>query len=152
MCRQLHITTCISVSALDHLQTGKEQNSYGMHADKYMCCVAHRRRGSQDVDVSLEVEVDNQPERYTLSASLSAVLGLKQATRASVLQALWAYIKANRLQVCDLPPALLPPVSAYLHTCQPSSLPSHLPACLLNSTSSTMQLPACLPALLSSYL
>lgn len=59
-----------------------------------------RRRGSQAVEVSLEVEVDNQPERYTLSASLSAVLGLKQATRAGVLHALWAYIKANRLQVC----------------------------------------------------
>ncbi|KAL3150613.1 hypothetical protein ABBQ32_000419 [Trebouxia sp. C0010 RCD-2024] len=57
-----------------------------------------RRRGSQAVEVSLEVEVDNQPERYTLSASLSAVLGLKQATRAGVLHALWAYIKANRLQ------------------------------------------------------
>ena len=65
--------------------------------------MACRRRGSQAVEVSLEVEVDNQPERYTLSASLSAVLGLKQATRAGVLHALWAYIKANRLQVCILP-------------------------------------------------
>ena len=94
------------------------QDSYDMHADKCMCCVADRRRGSQDVEVSLEVEVDNQPERYTLSASLSAVLGLKQATRASVLQALWAYIKANRLQVCSL------------HTCLPTYLPTFLPVWL----------------------
>lgn len=57
-----------------------------------------RRRGSQDVEVSLQIEVDNQPERYSLSASLSAVLGLQQATRPAVLHALWTYIKANRLQ------------------------------------------------------
>ena len=119
------------------------QDSYDMHADKCTCCVADRRRGSQDVEVSLEVEVDNQPERYTLSASLSAVLGLKQATRASVLQALWAYIKANRLQVCCLHtclPAYTPAyLASYLHTClstylrtclpfyQPIYTPAHLP-------------------------
>lgn len=57
-----------------------------------------RRRGSQDVEVVLQIEVDNQPDRYTLSASLSAVLGLKQATRTTVLHTLWAYIKAHRLQ------------------------------------------------------
>lgn len=61
-------------------------------------CV-YRRRGSQDVEVTLQVEVDNQPERYTLSASLSAVLGLRQATRSTVLHTLWAYIKRHRLQV-----------------------------------------------------
>ena len=57
------------------------------------------RRGSQDVEVQLQIEVDNQPERFNLSASLSAILGLKQATRASVLHTLWAYIKSHRLQV-----------------------------------------------------
>jgi hypothetical protein len=51
------------------------------------------------VEVVLQIEVDNQPDRYTLSASLSAVLGLKQATRTTVLHTLWAYIKTHRLQV-----------------------------------------------------
>ena len=59
----------------------------------------HRRRGSQEVEIQLQIEVDNKPERYNLSASLSAVLGLKQATRATVLHTLWTYIKAHRLQV-----------------------------------------------------
>lgn len=138
-----------------------------MHADKCMCCVADRRRGSQDVEVSLEVEVDNQPERYTLSASLSAVLGLKQATRASVLQALWAYIKANRLQVRCLhtcfptyTPSFLPTylpiylclylsafLPAYLHTCPPAYMCAYLPLYL------SIYLAACLSAaFLSSYL
>ena len=51
------------------------------------------------MEVALQIEVDNQPDRYTLSASLSAVLGLKQATRTTVLHTLWAYIKTHRLQV-----------------------------------------------------
>ena len=51
------------------------------------------------MEVVLQIEVDNQPDRYTLSASLSAVLGLKQATRTTVLHTLWAYIKTHRLQV-----------------------------------------------------
>ncbi len=51
------------------------------------------------MEVVLQIEVDNQPDRYTLSASLSAVLGMKQATRTTVLHTLWAYIKAHRLQV-----------------------------------------------------
>ena len=51
------------------------------------------------MEVVLQIEVDNQPDRYTLSASLSAVLGLKLATRTTVLHTLWAYIKTHRLQV-----------------------------------------------------
>ena len=110
-----------------------------------MCYVAGRRRGSQDVEVSLEVEVDNQPERYTLSASLSAVLGLKQATRASVLQALWTYIKSNRLQVFS-PTSCTP---TYLPTYLPTCAPAHPSACLPVYPSS--RLPVCLFAFLSSY-
>lgn len=107
-------------------------NGNNMCADSSLCCVAQRRRrGSQDVEVSLEVEVDNQPERHTLSASLSAVLGLKQATRASVLHALWAYIKANRLQVCTLPTSCGPTqdphpcLSVYQATYQPTYQPTY---------------------------
>ena len=124
-----------------------------MCAESSLCCVTHhRRRGSQDVEVSLEVEVDNQPERYTLSASLSAVLGLKQATRASVLHALWAYIKANRLQVCPLTscgstqdphPRLSACLPTYQPTYQPTYLPTNLPTKL--STSLTY-LPTCMPS------
>ena len=91
---------------------------------------ACRRRGSQDVEVSLEIEVDNQPERYNLSASLSAVLGLKQATRAYVLHTLWTYIKLHRLQVSCLDPRLL----------EKQSSCKALPVCVLllpNATRST---------------
>ena len=84
-----------------------------------------RRRGSQDVEVSLQIEVDNQPERYSLSASLSAVLGLQQATRPAVLHALWTYIKANRLQVPALPSALSPAPTPLLF-CSHAALTAHI--------------------------
>lgn len=75
----------------------------GQHVRNHQDSFEIRRRGSQDVEVQLQLEVDNQPERFNLSASLSAILGLKQATRASVLHTLWAYIKSHRLQNAQQP-------------------------------------------------
>lgn len=52
------------------------------------------------MEASIEIEVDNQPDTFSLSQELSQVLGMKQGTRAAVMHTLWAYIKAHRLQVC----------------------------------------------------
>ena len=90
-----------SLAALQHpapLQS-KEHKVKVLRACPFLNVCPCRRLGSQDVEVVLHIEVDNQPDRYTLSASLSAVLGLKQATRTTVLHTLWAYIKTHRLQV-----------------------------------------------------
>ena len=59
-----------------------------------------RRRGGEDVEASIEVQVDNQPHTFSLSAQLCQVVGMKQATRAAVMHTLWGYIRAHRLQVC----------------------------------------------------
>ena len=51
------------------------------------------------MEASIEIEVDNQPDTFSLSGELCQVLGMKQGTRAAVMHTLWAYIKAHRLQV-----------------------------------------------------
>lgn len=73
-----------------------------MNSEDHTCAV--RRRGNEDVEASIQIEIDNHPDTFTLSSQLSQLLGMKQGTRAAVLHTLWAYIKAHRLQVS--PPIL----------------------------------------------
>lgn len=58
--------------------------------------------GHAKEDFVAEVKVDLQyrPERYGLATELQQLLGVEVDTRPRILQALWQYIKANRLQVC----------------------------------------------------
>lgn len=61
-----------------------------------------RRRGKPGVKVSIDIELDSQPQLWLLSDGLSALLGLKLASRAEVLQSLWAHIRLHKLQVSNL--------------------------------------------------
>ena len=51
-----------------------------------------------------EIEIDNMPgggftKPHKLSADLAAIVGVEKASRAKCVKLLWAYLKANELQV-----------------------------------------------------
>lgn len=56
----------------------------------------------EDFVAEVKVEMQGRPERFRLATELQQLLGLEVDTRPRILQALWHYIKANRLQVCYL--------------------------------------------------
>ncbi|KAK0560316.1 SWI/SNF and RSC complex subunit Ssr3 [Tilletia horrida] len=56
-----------------------------------------RRLGSQPVKVRIVLYLAHTPEQYTLAPELAELLDMRQATRADVIQALWAYIRDRRL-------------------------------------------------------
>ncbi|GMH35500.1 hypothetical protein BSKO_03368 [Bryopsis sp. KO-2023] len=62
-----------------------------------------RRIGDKDVKVKVALELDSQVPKYTLSPAMASLLGLETATRARILNSLWAYIFVNKLQVPDDP-------------------------------------------------
>lgn len=46
------------------------------------------------------VPICSQPPQYKLDPRLARLLGVHTQTRASIMQALWLYIKNNKLQDC----------------------------------------------------
>ena len=60
---------------------------------------AARRAGGEDTEVAVELELASQPEQAALSGSLALMLGVPNASRASVLEALWTHIRTHHLQV-----------------------------------------------------
>lgn len=56
-----------------------------------------KRAGDRDCRVKIALRMDYQPERYKLSAGLSAVLGLDLETRPRIIAALWQYVKLHDL-------------------------------------------------------
>lgn len=57
-----------------------------------------KRLGSKEIEVEIVLYLYSNPQRYKLQEKLANILGYKQASRATVLSALWEYIKLNRLQ------------------------------------------------------
>ncbi|KAE8225280.1 hypothetical protein CF319_g1951 [Tilletia indica] len=56
-----------------------------------------RRLGSQPVKVRIVIYLAHTPEQYSLAPELADLLDIRQATRADVISALWAYIRDRRL-------------------------------------------------------
>ncbi|KAK0554249.1 SWI/SNF and RSC complex subunit Ssr3 [Tilletia horrida] len=56
-----------------------------------------RRLGSQPVKVRIVLYPAHTPEQYSLAPELAELLDIRQATRADIIQALWAYIRDRRL-------------------------------------------------------
>uniref|UniRef100_A0A8C1VTE1 SWI/SNF related, matrix associated, actin dependent regulator of chromatin, subfamily d, member 2 n=1 Tax=Cyprinus carpio TaxID=7962 RepID=A0A8C1VTE1_CYPCA len=59
-----------------------------------------KRPGDVNVKCTLLLMLDHQPPQYKLDPRLARLLGVHTQTRASIMQALWLYIKSNKLQDC----------------------------------------------------
>ncbi|XP_061911678.1 SWI/SNF-related matrix-associated actin-dependent regulator of chromatin subfamily D member 2 [Entelurus aequoreus] len=57
-----------------------------------------KRPGDVNVKCTLLLMLDHQPPQYKLDLRLARLLGVHTQTRASIMQALWLYIKNNKLQ------------------------------------------------------
>ncbi|XP_059812590.1 SWI/SNF-related matrix-associated actin-dependent regulator of chromatin subfamily D member 2 [Hypanus sabinus] len=57
-----------------------------------------KRPGDVNVKCTLLLMLDHQPPQYKLDVRLARLLGVHTQTRANIMQALWLYIKKNRLQ------------------------------------------------------
>ncbi|XP_031423671.1 SWI/SNF-related matrix-associated actin-dependent regulator of chromatin subfamily D member 2 isoform X1 [Clupea harengus] len=57
-----------------------------------------KRPGDINVKCTLLLMLDHQPPQYKLDPRLARLLGVHTQTRASIMQALWLYIKNNKLQ------------------------------------------------------
>uniref|UniRef100_A0A674CAA2 SWI/SNF related BAF chromatin remodeling complex subunit D2 n=1 Tax=Salmo trutta TaxID=8032 RepID=A0A674CAA2_SALTR len=57
-----------------------------------------KRPGDVSVKCTLLLMLDHQPPQYKLDPRLARLLGVHTQTRASIMQALWLYIKNNKLQ------------------------------------------------------
>ncbi|XP_062859311.1 SWI/SNF-related matrix-associated actin-dependent regulator of chromatin subfamily D member 2 [Trichomycterus rosablanca] len=59
-----------------------------------------KRPGDVNVKCTLLLMLDHQPPQYKLDPRLARLLGVHTQTRSSIMQALWLYIKNNKLQDC----------------------------------------------------
>ncbi|XP_025051284.1 SWI/SNF-related matrix-associated actin-dependent regulator of chromatin subfamily D member 2 isoform X2 [Alligator sinensis] len=57
-----------------------------------------KRPGDVNVKCTLLLMLDHQPPQYKLDPRLARLLGVHTQTRANIMQALWLYIKHNKLQ------------------------------------------------------
>ncbi|XP_043911315.1 SWI/SNF-related matrix-associated actin-dependent regulator of chromatin subfamily D member 2 [Protopterus annectens] len=57
-----------------------------------------KRPGDINVKCTLLLMLDHQPQQYKLDPRLARLLGVHTQTRANIMQALWLYIKNNKLQ------------------------------------------------------
>lgn len=54
--------------------------------------------GDQPTKVRILLHVEHYPEQFKVHPDLGSVLGIKEDSRAGVIQTLWNYIKINGLQ------------------------------------------------------
>ncbi|PNS14998.1 hypothetical protein CAC42_2227 [Sphaceloma murrayae] len=73
--------------------------------------VEFTRKGDEEINVTINLHVDHQPPRYKLSPPLADLLDLPEADTATVLSAVWDYVRSNSLAeddeqrrfICDEP-------------------------------------------------
>uniref|UniRef100_A0AAY4DZZ4 DM2 domain-containing protein n=1 Tax=Denticeps clupeoides TaxID=299321 RepID=A0AAY4DZZ4_9TELE len=57
-----------------------------------------KRPGEVDVHCTLLLKLDHQPPQFKLDPRLARLLGIHTQTRSCIIQALWQYVKSNKLQ------------------------------------------------------
>ncbi|KAI0281338.1 SWIB/MDM2 domain-containing protein [Russula brevipes] len=57
-----------------------------------------RRTGDTPAKVRLVLNLQQYPEQFRVAPELGNVLGIKEESRAGIIQALWSYIKTHNLQ------------------------------------------------------
>lgn len=70
-----------------------------------------KRKGVQEFNARIKLEMNYAPKKFKLSPHLSALLGFEFESRPRILAAVWRYIKGNNLKdrddntmfLCDLP-------------------------------------------------
>jgi SWI/SNF-related matrix-associated actin-dependent regulator of chromatin subfamily D len=60
-------------------------------------CLEFQRKADENINVTVNVVRDEQPERYKLSQPLAELLDMEEADRHTVLMGLWEYIKVAGL-------------------------------------------------------
>ena len=61
-------------------------------------CIEFERKGDENLNVTINLIRDEQPERFRLSQALTQTLDVEEADRAEVVMGLWEYVKAMGLQ------------------------------------------------------
>jgi SWI/SNF-related matrix-associated actin-dependent regulator of chromatin subfamily D len=61
-------------------------------------CLEFERKGDENLNVTINLVRDEQPERFRLSQALSQTLDAEEADRAEVVMGIWEYVKAMGLQ------------------------------------------------------
>ena len=61
-------------------------------------CLEFERKGDENLNVTINLVRDEQPERFRLSQALSQTLDADEADRAEVVMGIWEYVKAMGLQ------------------------------------------------------
>lgn len=57
-----------------------------------------KRNGDENMNITINLERDESPERFELTPELADVVDMTVATRAEIVMALWEYIKLMGLQ------------------------------------------------------
>ncbi|THV95597.1 hypothetical protein D6C84_06783 [Aureobasidium pullulans] len=60
-------------------------------------CIAFGRRSDEELQVTINLYLDEQPERFKLSPPLAWMLDMDTATRAEVVQGIWDYARLFKL-------------------------------------------------------
>lgn len=64
-------------------------------------CLEFQRKSDENINITVNLYRDEQPEQYRLSEPLANLLDMEEADRKTVLMGLWEYIKAAGLQEED---------------------------------------------------
>jgi SWI/SNF-related matrix-associated actin-dependent regulator of chromatin subfamily D len=60
-----------------------------------------KRGGDNNIDITINLVRDENPERFSLSPALAEILDTDEATRTEAVMGVWEYVRANGLQEDD---------------------------------------------------
>lgn len=61
-------------------------------------CLEFERKSDENINVTITLERDETPERYSLSPALADLLDMDEGDRAEIVMCIWEYIRAMNLQ------------------------------------------------------
>ena len=61
-------------------------------------CIGFKRPGDENVNITINLTRDEEPDRYRLSNALSQTLDMEEAEKAEVVMGIWDYVRAMGLQ------------------------------------------------------
>ena len=76
-------------------------NSANLPAAADFDCLEFERKSDENINCTINLYRDEEPERFLLSPELADLLDTKEDDRASILYKLWEYVKAMNLQQDD---------------------------------------------------
>jgi SWI/SNF-related matrix-associated actin-dependent regulator of chromatin subfamily D len=84
-------------------------------------CIAFGRKSDEELQITINLYLDEQPERFKLSSQLAWILDMDTATRADVVQGIWDY--ARLFKLTDPFPNLPELILEHLSPLEPIKLP-----------------------------